>query len=166
MYSMEDRLLERIEIDEQGCWIWQRSLHRKGYAKWKVGRPQKSVWVHRLSYETFIGKIPDGLTIDHLCEVKACINPHHLEPVTSLENIRRFQEADRQQNPNFGCGHPRFGENRKYVGTKVKGKLKPRRVKKYGCRVCNDAYMRAYLKEYLPRYKERKRNATANSLHS
>lgn len=154
---MEAWIVARVK-EENGHWLWQRQLHKKGYAKGKVGNPQKSVWVHRLSYETFVRPIPDGLTIDHLCLVKSCVNPDHLEAVSSEENTRRFQEKWQKENPNFKCGHPRTGENRKYKGTKVRGVINPRRVKLYGCRICNDVYM----KEYLPKW--RKKNATSNSL--
>lgn len=49
----------------------------------------RRVMVHRVSYETFIGPIPKGLEIDHLCRVKVCANPEHLEAVTHQENVRR-----------------------------------------------------------------------------
>jgi hypothetical protein len=44
---------------------------------------------HRVAYEQFVGTVPDGLELDHLCENKACVNPGHLEPVTRSENVRR-----------------------------------------------------------------------------
>ena len=45
--------------------------------------------VHRWAYEALVAPIPDGLTIDHLCRVRHCVNPAHLEVVTLAENIRR-----------------------------------------------------------------------------
>lgn len=72
----EDRILMHIEINENGCWLWQKAISAHGYAK--IGRE----YVHRISYQTFIGRIPDGLVLDHLCEIKRCVNPYHLEPVT------------------------------------------------------------------------------------
>ena len=72
-----------------GCWLWTGGLEEKGYAvlckpNWKGHRA-----AHRFSYETFVGPIPDGLQIDHKCRVRSCVNPDHLEPVTSAENNRR-----------------------------------------------------------------------------
>ena len=69
------------------CWEWGGYRHGNGYgAIWHEG---KQVLVHRWSYEHFVGPIPDGLTIDHLCRNRACVNPAHMEPVTSRENTRR-----------------------------------------------------------------------------
>ena len=44
---------------------------------------------HRYAYELVIGPIPKGLTLDHLCRVRGCVNPGHLEPVTQRENTLR-----------------------------------------------------------------------------
>ena len=66
-----------------GCWIWMGILNPDGYSIRGSLRP------HRVIYESFKGKIPDGLVIDHLCRVRCCVNPDHLEPVTNKENILR-----------------------------------------------------------------------------
>ena len=50
---------------------------------------------HRLAYEDAFGPIPEGLTIDHTCKVKRCVNPDHLEAVTQAENVRRTRRPDR-----------------------------------------------------------------------
>lgn len=85
------------------CWIWQRSFDVHGYGQLTIGnRLQKA---HRVSYEMFEGPIPDGLHIDHLCRVRACINPDHLEPVTKAENERRALEFRRSQ-ATCKNGHP------------------------------------------------------------
>ncbi|WP_280332887.1 HNH endonuclease signature motif containing protein [Nocardia wallacei] len=84
---LEERIQRSIEIDADGCWIWQLYRNGQGYG-WitvrDVNRP-----AHRVAYETFVGPIPDGLELDHLCRVRACVNPAHLEPVTHAENMRR-----------------------------------------------------------------------------
>lgn len=70
------------------CWIWQRCLKADGYAVAKFPG-YKMVRVSRAAYEAFVGPIPDGLEIDHLCQVRSCCNPDHLEPVTHAENMAR-----------------------------------------------------------------------------
>ena len=71
---------------ETPCWIWQLG-RRGGYGEAKVDGRQ--VRAHRLYYERFVGTIPEGLQLDHLCRQRACVNPAHLEPVTGTENVRR-----------------------------------------------------------------------------
>lgn len=74
------------------CWLWTGATSGPGYGnfqeKHENGRPH---WIgaHRYSYQTVVGSIPDGLTLDHLCRRPACVNPDHLEPVTKAENTRR-----------------------------------------------------------------------------
>ena len=83
----------RIAVEDRGyetpCWVWQKVCNPKGYAKSHFADLGKNKRVHRVSYELYVGPIPEGLTLDHLCRVKSCVNPAHLEPVTALENIRR-----------------------------------------------------------------------------
>ncbi len=70
-----------------GCWLWMGHIDAGGYG-WVAyhGRDQRA---HRASYEAFRGPIPTGLEIDHLCRVRCCVNPDHLEPVTRSENVKR-----------------------------------------------------------------------------
>jgi hypothetical protein len=80
-------LQNRISIDERGCWLWTGRMNRNGYGRayWYGKEPV----VHRLVYEILIGQIPKGLVLDHLCRVRHCCNPEHLEPVTIRENTLR-----------------------------------------------------------------------------
>ena len=102
-----ERLTSRVRVEDSGCWVWTGST-RKGYGKISVDG--KSEQAHRASYEAHVGAIPAGLTIDHLCRNKACINPAHLEPVTNQENLRRAQPF-RVLKDHCVHGHPLSGEN-------------------------------------------------------
>lgn len=80
-----ERLFDRIIGCEPGeCWLVR---DRKGYMRIKPDG--RSTQAHRAVYELFRGPIPDGMVLDHLCRVRACVNPTHLEPVTNWENVKR-----------------------------------------------------------------------------
>ena len=74
-----------------GCWLWLGLKNESGYGRIEVGG--RNLKAHRRAYELTVGPIPDGLTIDHLCRTKACVNPRHLEPVTLRENLARAHKA-------------------------------------------------------------------------
>ena len=71
-----------------GCWLWLYGVSDTGYAhlRWPGFSTRQG---HRISYEIHIGPIPKGLHLDHLCMVRSCVNPHHLEPVTNKINCER-----------------------------------------------------------------------------
>lgn len=69
------------------CWLWIGSRTHDGYGLF--GADNRRTGAHRFSYEFHVGPIPDGLQLDHLCYVRNCVNPAHLEPVTAAENGRR-----------------------------------------------------------------------------
>lgn len=79
--------LTRYKVDERGCWIWSGAIHSTGYGQIKWNG--KSTVAHRVVYELVKGEIPQGLFLDHLCSVKLCVNPDHLEPVNHRTNIQR-----------------------------------------------------------------------------
>jgi hypothetical protein len=84
--TLADRFWEKV--DRTGdCWLWTASLQPSGYGQFRV--PGGVLLAHRVAYELLVGAIPDGLFIDHLCRVRNCVNPAHLEPVTNQENSRR-----------------------------------------------------------------------------
>ena len=69
------------------CWAWLGQITEKGYASFSVER--KPYPAHRYAFEVMIGPIPDGLTLDHLCRNRGCVNPFHVEPVTNRVNVLR-----------------------------------------------------------------------------
>lgn len=75
-------------VDKSGpCWLWQRVPNGDGYGVVRIGNVQARA--HRLAYFLLRGPIPPGLELDHLCRVRHCVNPDHLEPVTRRENLLR-----------------------------------------------------------------------------
>lgn len=74
------------------CWIYTGYIDRKtGYGQFGGGKGTNLP--HRIAYQYTVGPIGKGLHIDHLCRVRACCNPAHLEPVTPRENIRRGDQG-------------------------------------------------------------------------
>lgn len=85
-----DGWLARVDRGGGGCWLWQGATScGYAHAAYRVDGARFDVRLHRFFYEYFVGPIPDGLDLDHLCRVRHCINPDHLEPVTRAENLRR-----------------------------------------------------------------------------
>jgi len=86
-------LLARVQFEDRGysspCWVWHGPRNHHGYGRTCVPGLGKNVRIHRATYQLFVGPIPSGLEIDHLCRVRECCNPSHLEAVTRLENMRR-----------------------------------------------------------------------------
>jgi len=78
-YAQEDR------GHSTECWIWQGTLDKRGYGRVR-GESGKVGRAYRVVYEAHVGPIPEGLHLHHHCEVKACVNPDHLEPMTGVEH--------------------------------------------------------------------------------
>lgn len=85
-----ERLLTKVVVGPAtGCWLWTGATTgpRRNYSAFYLNGRQTSG--HRASYEIFVGPIPKGLAIDHLCRNTLCVKPEHLEPVTTAENNAR-----------------------------------------------------------------------------
>lgn len=129
-----------------GCWHWQGALNSRGYGCFGVrGVSQLS---HRVAYEALVGPIPGGLTIDHLCREKRCVNPAHLEPVTARENIARAAEQNRPTHCPYG--HEYTPEN-----TITRMRTDARRGVQRACRTCTRAKARAKYREKNPTVQRR-----------
>jgi hypothetical protein len=90
MKPFEERLWGRVDkTADGGCWVWTGALNAAGYGA--IGKDNKVLRVHRVTYELLVGPIPEGLQLDHLCRNRACCNPEHLEPVTNRTNWLRGQ---------------------------------------------------------------------------
>lgn len=83
------RIAAKIAVDSSGCWLWT-GAKADGYGR--VGLSgRKRIAAHRLAYTLLVGPIPEGSQLDHLCRVRHCLNPAHLEPVDCRTNLLRGQ---------------------------------------------------------------------------
>lgn len=105
------RVLARTTKSEK-CWEWQGALNSRGYGLICSGRKGKSALVHRIAVINREGGIAEGLTVDHLCMNKKCVNPDHLEVVTVAENNKRARHAAGYHiGGACGQGHPLTDES-------------------------------------------------------
>lgn len=85
--GVAQKVLGLVNADEEdSCWLWQGATS-KGYGQVKFQGKQYSA--HRVMFEGLVGKIPEGLVLDHLCDAEACVNPNHMAIVTQKENVQR-----------------------------------------------------------------------------
>lgn len=134
-----DRFIEKTQISETHsyngtpCIDWTAYLNEDGYGTFKVAG--KVLKAHRFSYEQFVGPIPTSLQIDHLCRRRNCVNPDHIEPVTSGENSRRGETIAAANLCKTHCpkGHAYEGDN---LYLYPDGRRE--------CRTCSQEYKRRY----------------------
>ena len=85
-----ERFWSKVDVGQRDeCWLWTAHTAGGGYGYYRPGGKAPMVPAHRVAYELLIGPIPDGLQLDHLCRVRACVNPDHLEAVTQTVNVLR-----------------------------------------------------------------------------
>ena len=137
MLVVDQKFTNKIHPEPNtGCWLWAGATNRDGYGI--AHRRRQTRMAHSLSYEFACGPVPDGLELDHLCRVRCCVNPNHLQAVTHLENCRRGTAGThirRVENMKTHCskGHEFSGDN-----------LYTRKNGARGCRECVRIASRKY----------------------
>jgi hypothetical protein len=136
-----DKLATYTATDANGCIIWQRATNSRGYGL--VCFNGKSHLAHRVAWELEHGPIADDMTVDHLCRVKRCVNPAHMEIVTREENTRRGS-------PNVGKTHCKRGHELAGDNLVIKPRAKGQGFIR-NCRTCNTegARLRRFRDAYL-----------------
>lgn len=107
----EARFWKAVVVVED-CWEWCNHVNRDGYGGFVAGgRTQRA---HRVSYEHYVGPIPAGLNLDHLCRNKRCVKPAHLEAVTPRVNVLRGNTIVAACAAKTHCnyGHPLDGRDK------------------------------------------------------
>ena len=132
----QDRFWQKVNKTES-CWLWTGAKAR-GYGHFRLNGRSRTT--HRLAWEWANGRIPEDLEIDHLCRIRHCVNPDHMELVTTRENILRGVGPTAQNARKTACkrGHPFTPKN---TWVRKNGQRR--------CRICH-----RILKK---RYRERKR---------
>jgi len=130
--TLAERLWEKVNKTDT-CWLWTASTNSAGYGHIK-DEEDRLVRAHRVAYALEVGPIPEGLDLDHLCRVRHCVRPSHLEPVTRRENTLRGETlaAANAQKTQCSKGHEYDEAN-----TIVQGDGKRR------CRKCRNIQRRA-----------------------
>lgn len=139
-----DRFLAKVEWSDQRyngtrCLVWIGSTDLHGYGHFRVSNSYRSS-AHRWSYKHWVGQIPEGLVIDHLCRNTSCVNPVHLEPVTHAENVRRgiapeITRARHRKRTHCVHGHEFTPENTHFRKDGVSSRT---------CRACSARHQREY----------------------
>ena len=99
------RVMTKILINPfTGCWLYTGTVNNNGYPRIIQADSPRNLGAHRVTYEHYRQTIPAGLDLDHLCRVRRCVNPWHLEPVTrSMNNLRGLRKTLQSTCKN---GHP------------------------------------------------------------
>jgi hypothetical protein len=102
--TIEQRFWSRVEKTD-GCWLWTGGRGSAGYGSLTRNHRRDRIGAHRFAYELLVGPIPKGKQLDHLCRVRHCVNPAHLEPVTIKENVLRGEGITARLSRQTHCKH-------------------------------------------------------------
>ena len=140
------RFMAKVKFNQSGCWTWTGAKNPNGYANFMYPRKGRFTNAHVVSYLIFRGPIPPNLEIDHLCRIRHCVNPFHLELVTSAENNRRGYSASAINQRKTHCiyGHPLSGDN---LFMQIRKTSAPSRI----CKICRSRRMREYRDNHAPK---------------
>lgn len=128
------------------CWLWRGYVNPEGYGRFQA-KKYKTIQAHRIAFMETKGKIPEGTELDHLCRVRNCVNPDHLEPVKHRENCKRGlvgETAAKRQAAKTHCpkGHEYTPENT-YVAPKAytqnkkaRGYVHQAKTPSRACKIC------------------------------
>lgn len=130
--TAEQRFWEKVNKTDT-CWLWTAAQNGAGYGQLRMTR-HSNAYAHRFAYELLVGPIPEGMQLDHLCRVRHCCNPDHLEAVTPKVNTNRStaSEANRARHAErteCANGHP---------FTEANTRIDPKRGVRH-CRACGRA---------------------------
>jgi hypothetical protein len=106
-----DAQIEKDTENWNGCWNWMGRKQTNGYGQLALASGGGLLLAHRISYMHYVGEIPRGKVIDHLCSNPACVNPNHLKLCTQRENVARAQVKrpfHRPKNPVKSRANQRF----------------------------------------------------------
>lgn len=102
--TTREKILLGARVDDvTGCWNWTRTIQPNGYGR--ISIDGRMVYTHRAAFEAFVGPVPVGLELDHLCRNRRCCNPAHLEAVTRRENLLRGDTLTAAHAAGRDCGH-------------------------------------------------------------
>lgn len=116
--SVIERFESKVFVAPDGCWLWTAAINKDGYGRFKLN--EISTGAHRISYQLFIGDIPDGKQLDHLCRQRSCVNPFHLEAVLPEINTRRGNKTKHICEHGIGITSCKSGCGKKYKADYVK----------------------------------------------
>lgn len=149
--SVLNRVARYVEpVTESGCWLWTGTIESSGYGRLRVGK--RKLLAHRLVYAIYRGGLADSDYLDHLCRVRCCVNPDHLEIVDLRTNILRGTAPSAQNARKTHCplGHPYDAVN---THIKIDGRRECRACDRVGY-WANREKVLSERKSYYQRYKE------------
>lgn len=140
---MSSLFWKKVAKIEGGCWIWTGPMDRNGYGL--DGGARKTL-AHRVAYRELVGEIAPGLELDHLCRVRHCVRPDHLQPVTHRENMLRGNGWAGKNARKTHCPH---GHEYTPDNTKLRNGSRT-------CRACRSAKNAEKLRRRRARLRERR----------